>query len=108
MKKDTNKFNKGEIAYIVDAQRNLIVTCTVLKESTEDKVSNPYSIETSKKPLWKAAKKKDLKKMGYTGVLETHNFSPDKMLFIQREGERDCWVRKDTVKKDPADFVIFL
>lgn len=108
-KKDQDEFKKGQIAYVIDTRSNAIIPCEILKVSTEDRIKDLMSIETSKKPLWKAMSQKKIKELGaYSKSLNNHTSFPVKMAFIHREGYKDSWIRQDMIKKNPSDFLIFI
>lgn len=99
------KFKKGEIVYTIED--SLIVSCTIIKVSTEDRIKNFESGETSKKKLFKIATF-DPSDGKMIQSLDQLSHYPDKFLFVRFENGTEKWKELDNFKKIPEDFINFI
>lgn len=97
------KFKKGEVVYTIE--ENLILPCTIIKVSTEDRIKNFKSGETSRKKLFKLATFDSDEGISNLNHLSKY---PDKFLFVHFESGIEKWKEQDSFKRIPSEFIDFI
>jgi hypothetical protein len=97
------KFKKGEIIYTIEG--GLILPCTIIKVSTEDRIKDFKSGETSRKKLFKVTSFDHDEEMPSLDHLSRY---PTKFAFVRFDNGIEKWKELDSFKKIPGDFINFL
>lgn len=99
------KFKKGELVYTIED--SLIVPCTIIKVSTEDRIKDFKSGEVSKKKLFKIATF-DPSTSEWIPGSEGLSRYPDKFAFVRFETGIEKWKELDSFKRTPGEFINFV
>ncbi len=99
------KFTKGELVYtIVDG---LILPCTIVKTTTEDRIKDFKSDKISRKKLFKIATFDPSTSEWISGSEHLSRY-PDKFALVRFENGSQGWKQLDCLKKSPSEFINFI
>ena len=97
------KFKKGEVAYTIE--NSLVVPCTIIKVSAEDRIKDSKSGKTSRKKLFKITSFHSDEKIPNLDHLSRY---PEKFAFVRFENGSEKWKELDNFKRNPAEFIDFI
>jgi len=99
------KFKKGEIVYTIED--GLILSCTIVKLSTEDRIRDFKSEKISRKKLFKIATFDPSTSEWIPGSEHLSRY-PEKFAFVRFENGSGRWKELDSFKRVASEFINFI
>jgi hypothetical protein len=99
------KFKKGEVVYTIE--NGLVLPCTIVKISTEDRIKDFKSGAISRKKLFKIATFDPSTSEWIPGAEHLSRY-PEKFAFVRFKNGGERWKELDSFKRTASEFINFI